>query len=80
MKNAFDDLLFFHTYRYIKKTGGDNDGFVSESSAKWGDNITKIEGGISHAEILDYNMRKLSGINILDIYKNIVKGLCEKGF
>jgi len=80
MKNAFDDLLFFHTYRYIKKVNGDNDGFVSESSAKWGDNITKIEGGISHAEILDYNMRKISGINILDIYKNIVQGLCEKGF
>jgi len=80
MKNAFDDLLFFHTYRYIKKTNGDNDGLVSEHSAKWGDNITKIEGGISHAEILDYNMRNISGINILDIYKNIVKGLCEKGF
>jgi len=80
MKNAFDDLLFFHTYRYIKKVNGDNDGFVSESSAKWGDNITKIEGGISHAEILDYNMRKISGINILDIYKNIVQGLREKGF
>jgi len=80
MKTAFDDLLFFHTYRYIKKVNGDNDGFVSESSAKWGDNVTKIEGGISHAEILDYNMRKLSGVNILGIYKNIVKGLCEKGF
>ena len=80
MKNAFDDLLFFNSYRYIKKVNGDNDGFVSESSAKWGNNVTKIEGGISHAEILDYNMRKISGINILDIYKNIVQGLIEKGF
>ena len=80
MKNAFDDLLFLNTYRYIKKITGDNDGFVSESSAKWGNNITKIEGGISHAEILDYYMRKISGINITDIYKNIVQGLREKGF
>jgi len=80
MKNAFDDLLFFHSYRYIKKISGDNDGFVSEASAKWGNNITKIEGGISHAEILDYNMRKLSGINIPEIYKEIVTGLSKMGF
>ena len=80
MKNALDDLLFFHSYRYIKKINGDNDGFVSEYSARWGDNITKIEGRISHAEILDYNMRKISGINIPDIFINIVSGLKERGF
>jgi len=80
MKNAFDDLLFFHSYRYIKKISGDNDGFVSEASSKWGDNITKIEGRISHAEILDYNMRELSGISIPDIYKEIVYGLSKRGF
>jgi len=80
MKNAFDDPLFTKCYRYIKKISGDNDGFVSETSAKWGDNVIKIEGGISHAEIFDYNIRKISGINILDIYKNIVQRLIEKGF
>ncbi|MDR2730085.1 MAG: hypothetical protein LBB81_04220 [Treponema sp.] len=80
MKNPFDDLMFFHSYRYIKKTAGDNDGFVSEHSAKWGGNITKIEKGISHAGILDYKMKKISGVNIPDIYINIVKGLSEKGF
>jgi triacylglycerol lipase len=80
MKNAFDDLLFFHTYGYIKRVCGDNDGFVSECSAKWGNNIIKIEGGISHAEILDYNMRRISGVNIPDIYKEIVNGLSKRGF
>jgi triacylglycerol lipase len=80
MKNSFNDLLFFNSYRYLKKTIGDNDGFVSECSAKWGDNVTKIEGGISHAEILDYNMRKISGINIPDIFTKIVNDLCKKGF
>ena len=80
MKNAFDDLLFFHSHRYLEKTRGDNDGFVSEYSAKWGDNITKIEGRISHAEILDYNMRKLSGIHIPGIYKEIANGLSKRGF
>jgi len=80
MKNSLDDLLFYHSYRYIKKISGDNDGFVSEFSAKWGDNVTKIEGGISHAEILDYNMRNLSGVNIPDIYIKIANGLRDKGF
>jgi len=80
MKSAFDDPLFTKFYQYIKKISGDNDGFVSESSAKWGDNVIKIEGRISHVEILDYNIRKISGINIPDIHKNIVQGLIEKGF
>ena len=80
MKNAFDDLMFFYSYRYIKNVRGDNDGIVSEYSAKWGDNIFKIEGGISHAEIIDYKRKKISGINIPDIYMKIVKGLSEKGF
>jgi triacylglycerol lipase len=80
MKSAFDDPLFTKCYRYIKEISGDNDGFVSETSAKWGDNVTKIEGRISHVEILDYNIRKISGINIPDIHKNIVNELREKGF
>jgi triacylglycerol lipase len=80
MKYPLDDLLFYHSHRYIRKIRGDNDGLVSEYSAKWGDNITKIEGGISHAEILDYNMRKKSGINIPEIYRKIVNELSERGF
>jgi len=80
MKDSSDDLLFYHSHRYIQKVRGDNDGFVSEYSAKWGDNITKIDGGISHAEILDYNTRNISGINIPDIFVKIVNGLSERGF
>ena len=80
MKNAFDDIVFFYTYLHVKKINGDNDGVVSEYSAKWGKNITKIEGGISHAEILDVKNRKISGINIPDIYVNIAKDLCANNF
>jgi triacylglycerol lipase len=80
MRNSFDDLMFFSSHWYIKKTRGDNDGFVSEHSAKWGNNNIKIEGGISHGEILGYKMRKISGINIPDIYKEIVNGLSKRGF
>ena len=48
-----DIKIFPYTYSYINKISGKNDGLVSEYSAKWGNNITKIEGGISHVGILD---------------------------
>jgi triacylglycerol lipase len=80
MRNSFDDLMFFYSHRYIKNVTGDNDGIVSEYSAKWGNNCLRIEGGISHAEIVDYKGKKISGINIPDIYKNIVNKLSKRGF
>jgi len=80
MKNSFDDLMFFYSHWFIKTISGNNDGIVSEHSAKWGNNIIKIEGGISHAEIIDYKMKKISGIDIPDIYINIVNELSKKGF
>ena len=80
MDNALDDIMFFYPYLYIKKIRGKNDGLVSEFSAKWGNNIIKIEGGISHAEILDFKKKKISGINIPDIYVGIAEGLNGNGF
>ena len=80
MKNPFNDVLFFHTYSHIKKTSGENDGLASEASVKWGANITRIKGGISHREILDLRKRKVSGRDIPGVYIEIVKGLSEKGF
>jgi triacylglycerol lipase len=81
MDNSFDDLMFYYSHQYIKKISGDNDGLVSEYSAKWGDNVIKIAGGISHAEIVDFNKKKkISGIYIPDIYLNIVTELSEMGF
>jgi triacylglycerol lipase len=80
MKNSFDDLMFFYTHLFIWIKTGENDGIVSEKSAKWGNNIIKIEGGISHAEILDHKQKKISGIDIPDIYLNILKDLGKNGF
>jgi len=80
MDNAFDDLTFFYTHLYLKRVSGKNDGIVSEKSARWGDNIVKIEGGISHAEILDIKQQRISGIDIPGIYVEIVRGLSERGF
>ena len=80
MHNAADDKMFSRTYAYIQGISGDNDGLVSERSARWGDNITKIEGGISHAEILDYKAKEIAGIHIPDIYIKMAEGLRERHF
>jgi len=79
MRNPFNDLMFFSSYLYLRNISGANDGVVSEVSARWSDNITVIEG-VSHAEIVDYKMRDISGINIPGIYVNIVKDLERRGF
>jgi triacylglycerol lipase len=79
MKNSFDDLMFFYSYLYLDNAAGDSDGVVSEKSDKWG-NYRKIEGGISHAEIVDYKRKKISGIDIPDIYMDIANDLAAKGF
>ena len=80
MKNSLDDLMFFYSHSYLKSVSGENDGVVSENSMKWGNNVSKIASGISHAEILDYKKKKISGIDIPDIYLEIANDLNEKGF
>jgi len=79
IRNAFDDLIVFNSYSYIKKISGANDGVVSEKSAKWSSNTKKIEK-ISHFEIIDFKKQKISGIHIPDIYMDIVRDLEKRGF
>lgn len=80
MNNALDEKMLSFSYSYINNISGKNDGLVSEYSAKWGENIGKIEGGISHVGILDVNSKKIPGVNIPDIYVKIAKELSNKGF
>jgi triacylglycerol lipase len=80
MRNSMDDLMFFYSHLYVKTVSGENDGVVSERSAQWGNNVVKIEGGISHAEIVDYKRMKISGINIPEIYLGIIDELSKKRF
>jgi len=79
MADEFDDMVFYYTYLIIKKMSGPNDGLVSEASARWSGNITRIEN-ISHVEIIDFKKRKISGIHIPDIYLNIARDLYQRGF
>jgi triacylglycerol lipase len=80
MRNSFDDLMFFYSHRYIKNIRGENDGVVSAYSANWGNRVVKIADGISHAEIVDYKRKTISGLYIPALYIQIVDALGEKGF
>jgi triacylglycerol lipase len=80
MNNARDDLLFTASYNYIKKEAGENDGMVSEYSARWGNNITKVEGGISHGQIVDVLLKAPLDMKIPNMYLRIVNDLKNKGF
>jgi triacylglycerol lipase len=80
MNNAADDLFLAASYNFIKKETGENDGLVSEYSARWGNNITRVEGGISHAQIIDITGKDLFDMKIPNIYLRIVNDLSNKGF
>jgi triacylglycerol esterase/lipase EstA (alpha/beta hydrolase family) len=80
MQSPLDDWIYFHTFNYMIKTAGPNDGIVSAFSAQWGDNIIEIEGRISHTNIVDMRKIEIFGIDIPDIYINIVNELGKKGF
>ena len=70
---------------------GDNDGLVSVDSAKWGESFTLLTGranrGVSHYDEIDFRRAPLSAkqgragvADICDVYKEIVKGLADRGF
>lgn len=82
MHNPFDDLMFFWSYLYLKKAFGPNDGIVTEKSAKWNYNGIQFKGkkwGISHSEIVDIKRKKISGIDIRDLYKKVVEQIESQG-
>ncbi|GMO58381.1 MAG: hypothetical protein Ta2G_18470 [Termitinemataceae bacterium] len=82
LKYFFSDLVFILLYPLLFITDGDNDGLCPVESAKWGDFkgtiTTKGIWGISHAGIVDFYKIKYKGIDILELYLNIVKDLCKK--
>jgi len=79
MNKPSDDPLFSRSYKYMKKLEGANDGLVSENSARWGDNITKVDSGLSHGQIADYE-KDSNDMSILNIYLRIVNDLKNRGF
>jgi len=79
MNDPSDDPFYSRSYKYMKKLEGPNDGLVSENSARWGNNIIKIDGGISHTQIVD-DEEDPNDMTILNIYLRIVNDLRNRGF
>jgi triacylglycerol lipase len=80
MNGPSGDSRLSRSYRFLRSKSGENDGIISEYSARWGDNIKKIEGGISHEQIIDHIHLLIGGINVLPIYLDIARELSRKGF
>lgn len=83
MKHSYDDVSLFLTHWYLSKVAGENDGIVTVDSAKWGENHKLVEGknrqGISHIDMVDFKRFKISGVDIPEIYIEIVKELEGRG-
>lgn len=71
------------TYHLARYFDGPNDGLVSESSFKWGDDYTFVtprgKEGISHGDMVDLNRANLGGFDVREFYVQLVRSLKEKG-
>ena len=66
-------------YAIIHRNEGENDGFVSTESSKWGDFLgcysTKRKRGVSHGDMIDLMRENIHGFDVREFYVEIVKGL-----
>jgi triacylglycerol lipase len=82
MRGPLDDISLFFPYLYLRMKAGDNDGVVSNASARWGPDSQLLdgeEGGISHAEVVDYKRAEVSGIDIPRLYLGVAADLAAAG-
>lgn len=75
-----DDAVYTLSHAHIKNISGDNDGLVSEVSASWGYNPIRLPLSLSHRQIVDQSIRKYPGMEIPNIYLQIVYELGKRGF
>jgi triacylglycerol lipase len=80
LREPSDDPIFSFSHAYMNKLGNESDGLVSESSARWGQNSTKLQNSISHEQIVDRGGKRIHGMEIPNLYLEIVRGLSKKGF
>ncbi len=71
------------TYHVAAHFDGQNDGLVSESSFRFGDEYTflRIQGkrGISHADIIDLSRADFPGFDVTEFYVGLVSDLKDRG-
>ena len=72
------------TYHIAKHFNGANDGLVSESSFRWGENYIFLtvpgKRGISHGDMVDLNRENIPGFDVREFYVQLVADLKNKGF
>ena len=72
------------TYHIARHFDGPNDGLVSESSFRWGENYTfltpKGKRGISHGDMIDLNRENIEGFDVREFYVQLISDLRERGF
>lgn len=69
--------------RFVKYFDGPNDGLVSGTSFKWGENYTLLnltkKRGISHADVIDLNRENIDGFDVREFYIQLVSDLRQRG-
>ncbi|HEX3026238.1 MAG TPA: hypothetical protein VHR42_03295 [Clostridia bacterium] len=70
-------------YAVLRRAEGENDGFVSIESSKWGDYLgcfsTKRRRGVSHGDMIDLMRENIREFDVCECYVDVVKGLKAKG-
>ena len=89
MKRPFSDINLSTANFAMKKIEGENDGVVPLSSSRWGERFTELRSvtnrGISHLDSVDFRRAAFTkktgeGVSdIVEVYKDIVRGLKERG-
>ena len=69
--------IFWIPYRILSKLEGDNDGFVSVESAKWGDHICTYDG--DHYSQIGQFLGRARGTDYIKFYNEIFRHLKKEG-
>lgn len=90
MKHPFSDFLMWFPNLIVGWIDGENDGLLSPASVQWGHVLGVYRGtgrrGVSHMDEVDFRRRPLSmtsgsgSCDILDVYREIVLALIQRGF
>lgn len=85
MKHTSSDSLLAVPHLIMDLTGAkQNDGLVTEGSAKWGEFKgtfrNKYRRGISHGDMIDLKREDYRGFDVIETYVQIVSGLKNMGF
>ncbi len=83
MKGWYSELFCSIPYMVLKRLAGDNDGLVTEESAKWGNFRGTVvptgRRGVSHADMIDLHHEDYKGFDVIEFYVKIVNELKMMG-